>query len=172
MAIVGAARHSQDYCVEAGKRSYTAGPKPLVPKLLSLSVMLCALSFAGCARDPAPHELRPAVRESRAPPRPAAARPRRVLETIRYVQPKLRQPTPALLAPQPVPDCEFKRSDLKTVDQDEWTRLKVEYERQCYQEAEKAARERLVLLQTSNFCEIEPPKPEQAWRRGRSQAKY
>ena len=39
---------------------------------------------------------------------------------------------------------------------DEWTRLKVEYERQCYQDAEKAARERLVLLQTSSTCEIEP----------------
>ena len=41
----------------------------------------------------------------------------------------------------PTPICEFKRSDLKTVDPDEWGRLKVEYERQCYLDAEKAARE-------------------------------
>jgi hypothetical protein len=34
--------------------------------------------------------------------------------------------------------------------------LKVEYERQCYLDAEKAARERLVLLQASSTCEIEP----------------
>ena len=34
--------------------------------------------------------------------------------------------------------------------------LKVEYERQCYQDAEKAARDRLVLLQASSTCEIEP----------------
>jgi hypothetical protein len=61
-----------------------------------------------------------------------------------------------LLSAQPAPDCEFKRSDLKTVDPDEWIRLKVEYERQCYLDAEKAARERLTLLQTSSTCEIEP----------------
>jgi hypothetical protein len=61
-----------------------------------------------------------------------------------------------LLSAQPAPDCEFKRSDLKTVDPDEWTRLKVEYERQCYLDAEKAARERLALLQASSTCEIEP----------------
>jgi hypothetical protein len=61
-----------------------------------------------------------------------------------------------LLSPQPAPDCEFNRSDLKTVDPDEWARLKVEYERQCYLDAEKAVRERLALLQTSSTCEIEP----------------
>jgi hypothetical protein len=61
-----------------------------------------------------------------------------------------------LLSPQPAPDCEFKRSDLKTVDPDEWARLKVEYERQCYLDAEKAARERLAMLQASSTCEIEP----------------
>ena len=61
-----------------------------------------------------------------------------------------------MLSPQPAPDCEFKRSDLKTVDPDEWARLKVEYERQCYLDAEKAARDRLVLLQASATCEVEP----------------
>jgi hypothetical protein len=34
--------------------------------------------------------------------------------------------------------------------------LKVEYERQCYQDAEKAARDRLILLQASATCEVEP----------------
>jgi hypothetical protein len=118
--------------------------------------VLAALSFAGCACNTAPRELSPAAHESKAPPVRAVVRPRRLPETIRYVQPKIRRPDPALLAAQPAPDCEFKRSDLKTVDPDEWARLKVEYERQCFQDAEKAARERLVLLQTSNFCEIEP----------------
>ena len=66
------------------------------------------------------------------------------------------RPDLALLSPQPAPDCEFKRSDLKTVDPDEWVRLKVEYERQCYLDAEKTARERLALLQASSTCETEP----------------
>jgi hypothetical protein len=70
---------------------------------------------------------------------------------------RVRRPDPALLAPQPAPNCEFKRADIKAVDADEWTRLKTEYERQCYQDAEKAARERLSQLQGSAICEIERP---------------
>jgi hypothetical protein len=61
-----------------------------------------------------------------------------------------------LLSPQPAPDCEFKRSDLKTVDPDEWGRLKVEYERNATWTRKKAARDRLVLLQASATCEVEP----------------
>jgi hypothetical protein len=156
MAIVGGALHSRDCCEEAGRQSHAAGPRSLAPKFLTVGVILCSLSFAGCARNPAPREVSPALHESKAPPLRAAARPRRTTVSIRYVEPKIRRPDPALLAAQPAPDCEFKRTDLKTVDPDEWTRLKVEYERQCYQDAEKAARDRLVLLQTSNFCEIEP----------------
>jgi hypothetical protein len=41
------------------------------------------------------------------------------------------------------------------VDPDEWARLKTEFERQCYQDAEKAARDRLNELQASSTCEIE-----------------
>jgi hypothetical protein len=41
------------------------------------------------------------------------------------------------------------------VDPNEWARLKLDYERQCYQEAEKAARDRLRLLQASSTCEID-----------------
>jgi hypothetical protein len=157
MAIVGAARPPREGREETGRRPHTAGPGSFIPKFLTAGVILCSLSFAGCARDPAPREISPVMHESKPPPhRAAAARPRRLRETIRYVQPNIRQPDPALLVAQPAPDCEFKRSDLKTIDPDEWARLKVEYERQCFQDAEKAARERLVLLQTQNFCEIEP----------------
>ena len=65
-------------------------------------------------------------------------------------------PGRALLAPQPVPDCGFGRSDLQTLDPEQWTRLKLEYERKCYQNAEKAVRERLRLLQDATSCDIEP----------------
>jgi hypothetical protein len=53
----------------------------------------------------------------------------------------------ALLAPQPAPDCKFDEPVSKTVDPDQWARLKLDYERQCYQHAEKVVRERLVSLQ-------------------------
>jgi hypothetical protein len=68
---------------------------------------------------------------------------------------RVHRPDPALLAPQPAPNCEFKRTDVKAVDPNEWARLKAEYERQCYQDAEKAARDRLDRLQASNLCEVE-----------------
>jgi hypothetical protein len=41
------------------------------------------------------------------------------------------------------------------VDPDQWERLKTEFERQCYQDAEKAVRDRLSQLQASSTCEIE-----------------
>jgi hypothetical protein len=61
-----------------------------------------------------------------------------------------------LLVPPPAPDCGFSRSDLKTVDPDQWARLKVEFERKCFQHAEKMVRERLRQLQAAaNRCGIE-----------------
>jgi hypothetical protein len=51
------------------------------------------------------------------------------------------------------PDCGFGRADLKTLDPDQWARLKLEYELSCYKEAEKTARKRLRLLQAAAKCE-------------------
>ncbi|WP_156435558.1 hypothetical protein [Bradyrhizobium lablabi] len=154
MAIIGAGR-AQEFCELAGERLNAASLKSLAPKLLAVCAILCAVSVAGCARNPVQREFNPVQREVKAPPARAAV-PRRHSEPHRHAEVKIRQPDPALLSPQPAPDCEFKRSDLKTVDPDEWARLKVEYERQCYQAAEKAARDRLSLLQSSSRCEVEP----------------
>jgi hypothetical protein len=156
MAIPGGALRFEDSCEPAGERPHAAGLKSLAPKLLTVCVIFCSMSFAGCARNPVQREISPALHEDKASPVRAPVRTRRYAEPTRYAEPKIRRPDPALLSPQPAPDCEFKRSDLRTVDPDEWARLKVEYERQCYQNAEKAARERLALLQTSSTCEIEP----------------
>jgi HAMP domain-containing protein len=52
-----------------------------------------------------------------------------------------------LLSPQPAPDCEFRGANVEAMDATELVRLKIEYERRCYQNAEKAARDRLGLLQ-------------------------
>lgn len=162
MAIVGGARCARDFCGLVRERLRAARLKSLTPKLLAACAVLCAVSVAGCARHPPQREFSPAQREVTAPPARAAVRPRRHAEQYRSAEPRIpaepriRRPDPALLSPQPAPDCEFKRADLKTVDPDEWARLKVAYERQCYQDAEKAARDRLSLLQTSATCEVEP----------------
>jgi hypothetical protein len=49
----------------------------------------------------------------------------------------------------------FRRGDLKTADPDLWAKLKIEYERQCYQAAERRVRERLTRLQAASRCETE-----------------
>ena len=129
------------------------GALSLRPKLLTVSVITLAMGLAGCARDPAHREFNPVQREVRA--KPVRLSSRAHAEPRQSVELRVRRPDPALLAPQPTPDCEFKRADIKAMDPDEWARLKVEYERQCYQDAEKAARDRLSQLQASGVCEIE-----------------
>jgi hypothetical protein len=76
-------------------------------------------------------------------------------ETQPSAELRVHRPDPALLTAQPAPHCEFTNTDLKAVDPDEWERLKTEFERKCYQDAEKAARDRLGQLQASSTCEIE-----------------
>jgi hypothetical protein len=156
MAIVGAASRAQDICGLATRRLHAARSHTRTPRLLAACAVLVSISVAGCARNPAPREVQPAQRETKAPPVRAAMSIRRHSEQHRYSEPKIRRPDPALLSAQPAPDCEFRRSDLETVDPDQWARLKAEYERQCYQDAEKVARDRLSSLQSAATCEVEP----------------
>jgi hypothetical protein len=76
--------------------------------------------------------------------------------TSENLQPQVCRPDRALLVPPRTPDCGFGHSDLKTLDPDQWARLKVEYERKCYQNAEKAIRDKLRRLQAANRCEADP----------------
>jgi hypothetical protein len=141
-----------DSCFQSGmtpsKRDGIPGegsrPLPAIAsRLLTLCALSCAMAVAGCVSNSA-------QREVKADPAPATA-PADMRPQLR-----IRRPNRALLAPQPAPDCELKASDLKTVDPDQWARLKLDYERQCYQAAEKMARDRLRQLQASSRCEIEP----------------
>jgi hypothetical protein len=130
------------------------GPRALRPAWSIISVTVVALALAGCARNPPPREASLSHREVPTAPARLVSRAR-VHSEVQHAELRVRRPDPALLAPQPAPNCEFKRADIKAVDADEWTRLKTEYERQCFQDAEKAARERLSQLQGSAICEIE-----------------
>jgi hypothetical protein len=130
-------------------RPRTVGRTRIARGVAILCAISCALLVTNCARDSAQHEPNLALHELKVTAVRVRPHPRRSPEQHQHAQPPVRRLEPALLTPQPAPDCDYKRSDLKTVDPDEWTRLKAEYERQCYQDAEKAARERLGVLQAS-----------------------
>ena len=109
---------------------------PRIARRLALALPLLG-ALAGCAPTPGPEAAQAAIASTLA-------------ETQK---PQVCQPDSALLVPQRAPDCVFGRPDLKTLDPEQWARLKVEYERQCYQRAETLVRERLRLLQVAARCE-------------------
>lgn len=169
MAIARSA-HGADGCELAKPRLRLSSPLTLPPSLLAIrlpamsviaSVIVLALGLAGCARDPARGDLdarrdfKPAHRLVRATPVRLPPRRRVHAETPPPAELRVRRPDPALLAAQPAPQCAFTNTDLKAVDPDQWERLKTEFERKCYQDAEKAARDRLGQLQAASTCEIE-----------------
>jgi hypothetical protein len=95
-----------------------------------------ALALAGCAQA--------------SPPDPSPANAPQA-----HAEAQICRPEAALLSPQSPPDCVFRRGDLKTADPDLWAKLKIEYERQCYEGAERRVRERLTRLQAASRCETE-----------------
>lgn len=147
MAMADPAHCAVDGCKLAKTQPRLNVPRSSIPKFVTIAAIACAIGLAGCARNPAQHELKPVQREVRGAPVCPPARPRIYTPARRQAELRIRRPDPALLEPQLAPSCEYKRADIKAVDPDEWARLKTEYERQCYQDAERAARERLSQLQ-------------------------
>jgi hypothetical protein len=119
------------------------------PTLLALSILACTMTVAGCACNPVGRDLHPARHKGIAPLVHIGAHPDNDLGQPRLTESRVHLPKAALLARQPQPDCEFKGANVETMDATELTRLKIEYERQCFQNAEKAARDRLGLLQAA-----------------------
>lgn len=145
MAIADPAHSADEGCGLATLQRRRTCPRSLP---LTIVAVACAALLAACARNPAQNELAPVQREVRAAPVCPPARPRVYSEVRRHTEPRVRRPEQALLEPQLAPNCEFKRAaDIKAVDPDEWERLRSEYERQCYRDAERLARERLSQLQ-------------------------
>jgi hypothetical protein len=99
------------------------------------AAILVAIALAGCAQSSAPEPVTSAQ------------------AAVRQAETPICRPDPGLLGPQSPPDCVFRRAELKTIDPDQWARLKIEYERQCYQTAERGVRERLNRLLAANRCE-------------------
>lgn len=114
----------------------------LARKLIAVSAIACATGLAGCASKSTAPGLEANHIQAAADRQPEL---------------RIRRPKRSLLTQQRAPDCEFRdMSDLEPVDPDQWLRLKLAYERQCYQHAEQVARKRLRLLQAASTCEIEP----------------
>jgi len=127
-------------CVNASSRSALGCVRPSAsvgrwPVLASRLSILCAL---GCVT----------MGSGCAPPDPGNASAASAVSG-----PQICSPDRALLTPQPAPDCGFGRADLKTLDPDQWARLKLEYELKCYKDAEKITRKRLQQLQVAMKCE-------------------
>jgi hypothetical protein len=118
-------------------RAMHQSPARTARSLVAAPLVLAALS--ACAPTPAPGDAQAAVAPARAEMQEMPAC----------------RPDPALFTPPAAPDCVFGRRELKTLDPDQWARLKIEYERQCYRAAERAVRERLKLLQAATRCEID-----------------
>jgi hypothetical protein len=112
-----------------------APPRAASRRPLALATSLGAMLLSACAQSSAPDPVNPAQ------------------AAMRQADASICRPDPALLAPQSEPDCVFRRAELKTIDPEQWARLKIEYERQCYQKAERTVRERLNRLQGANRCE-------------------
>jgi hypothetical protein len=57
-----------------------------------------------------------------------------------------------LVEPKSAPNCELAGPEPDTVDADLWARLKLDYERLCYKQAEMLARKRLRQLLALGRC--------------------
>jgi hypothetical protein len=104
----------------------------LQKNLCILVAIMCALGAACCSTS-------------------AFAAAQRNAKSIRMVR--------ALLSPQSPPDCEYRApDDAKVLDAEVLARLKLEYEKQCYQQAEAKVRNRLRQLQVlvSGLHEFQP----------------
>ena len=124
------------------------GAASFKPTLLAVSAFACSMTVAGCAHHPAADAFHPTQHKVGAAPvqiRGTGNYP----EQRRYAKAQRYRPDAALLSPQPAPDCEFRGANVEAMDATELARLKIEYERRCYQNAERAARDRLGLLQNA-----------------------
>jgi hypothetical protein len=113
----------------------------LADKLPHLGAIIFTLVVSGCAGN-APQP------DSRSEPnRSGLAAPRSDSQMCHIDR--------ALLVPARAPDCGFGQSALKTLDPEQWAHLKIEFEKKCYQHAEKMIRDRLRQLQVASRCGFE-----------------
>jgi hypothetical protein len=135
-----------------GQASHTAKrkwlePLPTIGRMrLALSAISIALTIAGCSSYATPDKSASiedkSIRDSSTARRTAVANPPSGTHGSHR----------ALVAARSAPNCELAGPDSDTIDPDLWARLKLDYERQCYKQAEMLARKRLRQLLASGQC--------------------
>jgi hypothetical protein len=124
--------------------------RALVSFLAPFAAACCAVALVGVAPSgatdkpvtPFLHKKSVESAHSQTSPAPrAAARMKTAAKA-----PTVMQIDPALLTPQPAPDCAYKGT-LSNPPTAEETRQKLDYEAQCYRQAEAVVRARLDALQ-------------------------
>ena len=161
MAISGEARRSPLYRVRQTV-SAVMQPHAAARMLLLLSAATLVLTIAACSssstQDKSASTQTSAqerlVRERSTQDRSIQDRSVTYRTTAAHPRPgQTRRTNRTLFAQQPAPDCEFKGPEPETVDADQWARLKLDYERHCYEQAEALARKRLQQLLASGKCQ-------------------
>lgn len=178
MTIFGHARPLLLHCLRPNA-SAARQPRPVARTLLALAAASLALTIAGCSSNSAQERSasnqvsnrawtqarlirQRSNQESSATYRAAAVHPRlgqtrradRTLVAHESIHELDRESVHEPIHRQPAPDCEFKGSEPDTVDADQWVRLKLDYERHCYEQAEEADRKRLEELLASGKCRV------------------
>lgn len=180
MAALGQARLLLLHCVRRNAKQNTSAAQQLhsvVQTLLALAAASLVLTIAACSSNSAQqrsasvqaaNQASSQIRSTRERwsrersaaycaavlhPRPGrqAHRSDRTLVAHQTVDESVREP----IHEPPPPDCTFKGPDPDTVDADQWARLKLDYERHCYEQAEEADREQLEQLLASRKCRVE-----------------
>jgi hypothetical protein len=114
------------------------------------TISAIALTMVGCSSyatsDKSATTSNKSIRDSASAGQTAAA----------YSQSGTRRSFRALVASRPAPNCELAGPEPQTMDADLWARLKLDYERHCYKQAEMLARRQLRQLIASGQCRIGP----------------
>jgi hypothetical protein len=129
--------------------------------LLALSALSLVLTIASCA-SPWTQEKAPSAQGRSIQNKSTQEIAFQENSTTHRVGPTHQQPGwrvhsyRPLPAHAPAPNCELAEAQPDTVDAELWARLKLDYERHCYKQAEMVVRKRLQQLLTSGRCRIEP----------------
>jgi hypothetical protein len=135
-----------------GQASHTAKRKwldalPTIGRMrLALSAISIALTIAGCSSYATPDKSasiqNKSIRDGSTAHQTAVANPPSGTHGSHR----------ALVAARSAPNCELGEPEPDTIDADLWARLRLDYERQCYKQAEMLARKRLRKLLASGQC--------------------
>jgi hypothetical protein len=133
---LGAASHTT-------KRKRTETLVAIARMRLALSAISIALTITGCSSYATPDKSvsteDKAIRNSST-------------SSVAHLRPGTHESHRILLASRSAPNCEFAGPEPDTIDADLWARLKLDYERHCYKQAEMLARKRLRQLLASDQC--------------------